>query len=42
MLKLFEANDIKGIGDSFIQYVYAKGQILPGLVKRRKMEQNYL
>lgn len=39
MLKRFEANNIKGIGDNFILYVYSKGKLLPGLVKRRKMEQ---
>lgn len=40
MRKRFENKDIKAIGDSMILYVYASGKRLPGLVKRRKAEQD--
>lgn len=38
LLKKLNQNDYKGAGEEFRKWIYSKGKILPGLVKRREME----
>jgi len=38
LLKKLNQNDYKGAAEEFRKWIYSKGKILPGLVKRREME----
>jgi lysozyme len=38
LLKKLNAGDYQGAADQFGRWVYAKGKLLPGLVKRRKAQ----
>lgn len=40
VLAALNAGDYEQAANSFMQYVYAKGQVLPGLIKRRQHEQS--